>query len=158
MTPRNHADWEREDTHGRPRNDMATISQLNGVTEAHVTALRDAGIRTLSDLLAADATDGGRREVATVAGAAPEDVARWTGVGRLVQVDGIGPATADLLVRAGLTSVEDLAYSRPRDLAARLGEVSSGAGPQPRRVAQWIAAAHEMLHPSYSRNPQLLQA
>ncbi len=134
---------------------MTTIAQLRGITERHVAALHGAGIGTLPDLIAAGSTDETRAAVSTAVGVSAEDVIRWTSIAILVGVDGVDPDAADHLVEVGLTSVEDLAYSRPRDLAARMAEVSMGSSPDPRRVAQWIAAAHETLHRSYSKDPEI---
>jgi len=139
---------------------MAGIAQIQGVAPATVMKLAEVGVRSLSDLRAAGESPDGLRTLVDATGSPESQVASWVVSAELMRVSGVGPSYAGLLQAAGVRSLQDLAYSRPRDLSNRLTEAGSDAGtpvPNPRSIALWIAAAHELLHRSFSKDPEVVE-
>lgn len=113
-------------------------------------SLRPAGIRTIADLLAADAA-----ATATSVGAphiTAGSIGDWQAATRLVMaVPIINGTQAQLLVGAGVRSAEAIAAADPVDLCAALlnyagtreGQrlLRDGAAPDIERVKLWVAAA-----------------
>ncbi len=139
---------------------MAGIAEIHGIDETRAERLRTAGVRSLVDLVASTESNDDLRRLAETVGVSEAEMTTWAASAGLMQVAGVGAAYAQLLVGAGVGTVDDLAYSRPRDLARRVADVSAELGrpvPNPKTVALWIAAAHEMLHRSFSKDPDVVE-
>lgn len=139
---------------------MAGIAQIPGLDASVVAKFREIGVRSPEDLGALAADSKSRSKLAKRVGVKAADVAVWSEVAALMTVAGVGPSYAALLRSVGVHKVEDLAYSRPRDLAGRVAEASAATGrpsPNAKTVALWIAAAHEMLHRSFSKDPDTVE-
>ncbi len=132
---------------GRPAagGDGEPVTAVEGIGETYESYLADIGIRTLSDLTAADT-----ERIAEHLGLSPKIVSRWQAQVELTSLTGIGPQYAELLARTGLTTISDLAEADP---AAVLKEVNAKQGKLdvsiqgnvigPKRVAAWIQTARE---------------
>ena len=84
--------------------DGIPVIQLEGIGPTYAERLRAVGIRTTTDLLAAEAPLVAEKIQADV-----PNVRRWQAMSRLIELNGIGPQYAELLVRAGYATVDDLA-------------------------------------------------
>ncbi|MDX1612074.1 MAG: DUF4332 domain-containing protein, partial [Candidatus Thermoplasmatota archaeon] len=119
------------------------VIDIEGIGETYANRLEDAGIVTIPQLLEVD--------VAAIAKAAQvsEKVARsWVTMAELIEIKGIGPQYAELLVRAGISGQADLAVRDPNELAGELQSLEAGRENRiqgnvigAKRVANWIRAA-----------------
>lgn len=119
------------------------IQHIEGVAEVYGKKLRRAGIEIIEDLCVADADDVARRS-----GISPELVHKWQGMGRLQAVNGIGPQYSELLVRAGVRTMAELAAQKPEALAKKLADYEATLGVRVQgtmvsetQTADWISQA-----------------
>ncbi len=89
------------------------VITIEGIGERMATRLNHNGIITIPQLLRADP-----EQVAKQIDAMPLVVREWQWMGDMMRVKGVGPQTAELLVRCGIHSVEDLAAAKPEDIVA----------------------------------------
>ncbi|HLF15983.1 MAG TPA: DUF4332 domain-containing protein, partial [Candidatus Thermoplasmatota archaeon] len=119
------------------------VIAIEGIGTKFAARLNAAGVISIPQLVKADAD-----QIATRIDATTELVKEWQAMGRLIQVRGVGPQYAEVLVKAGVRSVEQLAAADALDVARRVqkleeerkvrlqgGKVSEGT------VNRWIQAA-----------------
>jgi predicted flap endonuclease-1-like 5' DNA nuclease len=125
------------------------VDMLPGVGPAYAQRLRDAGVRNLVDLLQRDPDELAAQTYLPV-----EEIRRWHTVGQFQAIDGVGPAYADVLVRAGVQGLPDLAQQQPQPLAQRLKPFEGqGARATPDMLADWIHQAQRILEQSSAPGP-----
>lgn len=128
---------------------MAHITRIEGIGDAYAEKLGTAGIGSTDDLLAKAADKKGRSSVAAATGISETLLLKWVNQADLQRVKGIGEEYGELLERAGVDSVPELAQRNAANLTAKLGEVNDGlklvrALPSESTVAAWIEQAKSM--------------
>ena len=103
---------------------MASIRDMTDMTERSAELLRDAGIRTLEQLLEAGATSTGRMSLADEAHLDDQMIKRWVHQADLLRIKGIGPDFAELLCLAGVCTTPKLAYRTTDSLYIELAETN----------------------------------
>jgi len=125
---------------------MAKIETIEGIGPAYAAKLRANGIRTVEGLLRAGLTPRGRQELAERTGISPTYILDWTNRADLMRVRGIGEEYSDLLEKAGVDTVVELAQRNPDNLYDRLMEVNANQRlvrrpPTRQMVARWVEEA-----------------
>lgn len=88
------------------------VMQVEGIGPVYATRLNSIGIITTDQLLAANPA-----HVAPRIDATPELVTEWQDMARLMRLKGVGPQSAELLVRSGVRTPKDLANESPEHLS-----------------------------------------
>ncbi|MEA3191592.1 MAG: hypothetical protein QOD77_2174 [Thermoplasmata archaeon] len=121
------------------------ILDLEAIGKVYASRLNAQGIITLPQLLAVNA-----QNVASAIDATPDQVAEWQAMASLMRVKGVGAQSAEMLVKAGIRSAQQLAAEDPAALAARVREAGKGrkASVQGQDVSpavaqRWIASARD---------------
>ena len=87
------------------------LSNIGGLGKEYLEKLREAGIRTLEDLIERMRTPRSRKELGKATGIERKDLREWAGQAELLSIEGIGPAYAEKL--AWLESLEAPGSGRP---------------------------------------------
>ncbi len=123
------------------------VQALHGVGEKSAQRLREMGVETVSDLLAATATPEGRQRLESTRLTATQ-LRRWSHEADLLRLYGVGPKEVQLLDTVGITSSAQLATEAAADLFDRLREAArlrSDIAPPPAEwVASWIEQARHL--------------
>ncbi|HEX9817186.1 MAG TPA: DUF4332 domain-containing protein [Candidatus Thermoplasmatota archaeon] len=119
------------------------VIDIEGVGDHYSRRLQDVGVRTIGDLATADI-----RVLAQKLDVPEQIIQNWRSMGQLIDVWGIGPQFAELLIRCNVRSVRELAECDPQELLARILLTTSermvriqGAPVGARHVENWIEAA-----------------
>lgn len=97
------------------------VIQVEGIGPVYAARLNAIGIITTDQLLAVNPGDVALRIEAT-----PELVSEWQDMARLMRVKGVGAQTAELLVRSGIRTPDQLAKETPEHLAATIDDAVAG--------------------------------
>lgn len=127
--------------------DKRPILDIEGIGPTFSERLYKEGLVTIGDLRRAYPED-----VADRVGAPITTMRGWQSMADLLEVDGVGPQQAELLVRSGIHSVEELAASRPATLLNQIRRTEAGRKvpiqKQPaslKRVQSWVRSASKKL-------------
>jgi predicted flap endonuclease-1-like 5' DNA nuclease len=125
---------------------MAKLETIEGIGPVYAERLRAAGIRTVEVLLRAGATPEGRRELAERTGIGDEYILDWVNRADLMRVRGVGEEYSDLLEKAGVDTVVELAQRNPDNLHEKLLKVNTEKHlvrrpPTRGMVARWVEQA-----------------
>jgi predicted flap endonuclease-1-like 5' DNA nuclease len=125
---------------------MAHITTIEGIGDAYADKLGGAGIKTTDDLLRLAADRKGREAIAAATGISEILLLKWVNQADLQRINGVGEEYGELLERAGVDSVPELAQRNAANLVAAMKEVNdtlhlSGTVPSETQVAAWIAQA-----------------
>lgn len=125
------------------------IEQIEGIGTHFGQQLMASGVHTTKDLLAKGATEDGRRELALVSGSSAKQLTTWMNQADLMRVSGIGTEFGQLLERAGVESVAELAKRDPENIAHLLARVNdekklTRAVPPVKTVQGWVDQAKMM--------------
>lgn len=122
------------------------VNEIEGIGTTYLDRLADVGIETTNGLLASDIDT-----VTKVSKAPKATVQKWYGMAELMRVKGIGKQFAELLVRSGVTSIDELKDQKPKQLSKlvnakmeSLDVTIQGAGVSEKRAGNWIKAARKM--------------
>lgn len=96
-----------------------------GIGQVEATKLATAGIGKVDELLMAGATRTGRAHLAAQTGISEKLIMTWVNHADLMRVVGCGPEYANLLERAGVDTVPDLATRNAIHLAAALSSANA---------------------------------
>jgi predicted flap endonuclease-1-like 5' DNA nuclease len=125
------------------------IGEIEGIGEAHASALSRVGVTHVRHLLQRAATAGGREELARETGLSKAQLMEWLNHIDLMRIRGVGAEYSDLLEAAGVDSPAELAQHRAAQLATLLAQTNA-QHPLVRRVpsekvlAGWISEARTL--------------
>jgi predicted flap endonuclease-1-like 5' DNA nuclease len=122
------------------------LIDIEGIGSTYAATLKEAGLETTGDLLAAAGPAAGRRELATKTGLAESQILEWVNHADLMRISGVGSEYSDLLEASGVDSVPELARRNPANLLAKLTEVNGERSlvrrlPSADDVEAWVAEA-----------------
>jgi predicted flap endonuclease-1-like 5' DNA nuclease len=122
------------------------IIDIEGIGPAYAKKLTKVGIRSVEALLKSGATPKGRKELAEKSGIDQTIILEWTNRADLFRIKGIGSQYSDLLEKAGVDTVVELAKRVPAKLYAKMVEVNKAKNlvngmPGLKQVENWIAQA-----------------
>jgi len=125
---------------------MTKLEAIEGVGGVYAAKLRGAGVRSAEALLGAGRTLAGRRELEELTGIGHEYILDWVNRADLMRIRGIGEEYSDLLEKAGVDSVAELAQRNPENLFKKMLEVNEELqlvrrAPTQSMVAGWITQA-----------------
>jgi len=125
---------------------MTALSAIEGIGEKYAAKLKEAGVASVEALLKAGATSKGRKELAAATGAGDERIMDWVNRADLFRVKGIGSQYSDLLEKAGVDTVAELAQRNAANLTAKMAEINAEKKlvrqlPREAQVADWINVA-----------------
>jgi predicted flap endonuclease-1-like 5' DNA nuclease len=125
---------------------MAKLEEIEGIGPVYAAKLRAAGIRSVNALLRAGATPAKRKELEGKAGVGRDYILDWVNRVDLMRVEGVGEEYSDLLEKAGVDTVVELARRNPDNLHAKMLEVNAKKhlvrrAPSRGMVAQWVEHA-----------------
>jgi predicted flap endonuclease-1-like 5' DNA nuclease len=95
---------------------MTHINEIEGIGAVYSKKLEAAGIQSLEALLQEAATPEGRKELEAKTGIGHHQILRWVNQADLFRVKGIARQYAELLEKAGVDSVLQLAERNPEHL------------------------------------------
>jgi len=107
------------------RDCMPNIVDVEGVGPVYAKKLTDAGIKTTDDLLKAGATVKGREELVKKTGIEHKLILKWVNMADLYRIKGVGSEYSELLEKAGVDTVVELAKRVPDNLHAKMLEVNA---------------------------------
>ncbi|HIE39093.1 MAG TPA: DUF4332 domain-containing protein [Anaerolineales bacterium] len=125
---------------------MAKLEVIEGIGPVYAEKLRAAGVGSVEALLRAGATPEGRRELAEKTGIGDELIMDWVNRADLMRIRGVGEEYSDLLEKAGVDTVVELAQRNPDNLYEKLLGVNEEKRlvrrvPSRKMVAEWVEQA-----------------
>jgi len=125
---------------------MTHINEIEGIGAVQSKKLEAAGIQSVEALLQQAATPKAREELEAKTGIGQHHLLRWVNQADLFRIKGIGRQYAELLEKAGVDSVLELAQRNPGHLHAKLVEVNDAhhhvsVVPNLEHVKQWVETA-----------------
>jgi predicted flap endonuclease-1-like 5' DNA nuclease len=125
---------------------MAKLEIIEGIGPVYAERLRAAGIGTVEALLRAGATPEGRKELAERTRIGDEYILDWVNRADLMRVRGVGEEYSDLLEKAGVDTVIELAQRNANNLYQKLRQVNAEKRlvrrlPTRGMVTRWVAQA-----------------
>jgi PAS domain S-box-containing protein len=125
------------------------VRKIEGIGPVYSDKLAEVGIHNTHDLLDASADRKSRDELSLKSGISPTLILGWTNRADLMRVPGIGEEFSDLLEKAGVDTVKELAYRNPENLYDKLIEVNEEKSlvrrpPSQTEVTSWVQAAKEL--------------
>jgi predicted flap endonuclease-1-like 5' DNA nuclease len=128
---------------------MTALSKIEGIGPAYAAKLSEAGIKSIEALLEAGAQAKGRKELAAKTGIADTLILNWVNRADLFRIPGIGEQYSDLLEKAGVDSVVELAQRKAENLLAKMTEANAAKNlvnrlPSLKVIEGWIRAAKSL--------------
>ncbi len=128
-----------------PGEEKHHVIAIEGIGPAFASRLNAQGIITVAQLLAANP-----EQVAPTIDAMPDLVREWQSMATLMRLKGVGPQSAEVLVRAGVRSIPQLAAEDAEALSHKVKEVERGRKVRvqgldvtPGVAKRWIDAARK---------------
>ena len=123
-----------------------SIRELRGITKELASKLKEAGLSNSDQLLEAAKAPAGRKALAGQMGAEVGLILELANRADLARVKGIGQVFSDLLEKAGVDTVKELATRRPDNLHAKLLETNvqlqlAQRAPTQKEVEDWVSQA-----------------
>jgi predicted flap endonuclease-1-like 5' DNA nuclease len=128
---------------------MAKLETIEGIGPAYAEKLRAVGIGSVESLLQAGSTPQGRKDLVEKTGIGQEFILNWVNRADLMRIKGLGEEYSDLLERAGVDTVPELAQRNAENLHRKLLEVNEAEQlvrrpPALSQVTGWIEQAKRM--------------
>lgn len=125
---------------------MRKIVEIEGIGKSYADKLNAAGIVTADDLVKQGAAPEARQALADKIGISVKLVAKWVSQADLFRVKGIGEEYAELVLAAGVESVQALAKQDAAALHAKVVEINKEKdlvrqAPGASQVAGWVEFA-----------------
>ncbi len=125
------------------------IKQLKGMTDELAKKLKTKDIRDSDQFLEASAAAKQRRALAKELEVAERDILELANRADLSRLKGVAGIYSDLLERAGVDTIKELATRNPENLHKKMVEVNekeqlAGRLPTLLDVAEWVEAAETM--------------
>lgn len=126
-----------------------SVKDLHGATPTISEKLRETGITNNEQLLAAAAAPAQRKTLAAACGCDARAILELANRADLARIKGVSGVYSDLLEKAGVDTVKELATRRPDNLHARIIETNSSEQvtkqpPSLAMVESWVQQAKEL--------------
>lgn len=126
-----------------------SIEKIEGIGPKLGEALRNAGIRTVTDLLDKGGDKSGRRKIATDTGISENRLLKCVNMADLFRINGVASQYAELLEHAGVDTVKELKHRNAENLAEKMAEVNAQKKlvrrpPSAIVVKGWVSQAQEL--------------
>lgn len=128
---------------------MAKLTQIEGIGAKFSKLLQSIGIEDQYQLLQTCSERGSRERVSKETGISAKLILKWTNQADLARINGIGEEYAELLERAGVDTVPELAQRNTDSLLAMLVETNDRLKlvrqlPGLPQIESWIAQAKNL--------------
>ena len=128
---------------------MTALSKIEGIGPTYAEKLKKVGIKSIEALLEAGATAKGRKDLAAKTGIGDALILNWVNRADLFRVPRVGEQYSDLLEKAGVDTVVELAKRKPENLLTKMAEVNQEKNlvnrlPTLKMVEGWVSAAKEL--------------
>ena len=126
------------------------IADIEGIGPVWAKKLTDAGVRTTDALLKNGGTRKARQALANKTDLAQTQILEWVNRADLYRIKGVGSEYSDLLERAGVDTVVELANRNAANLSKAVRDlVGKGTRivrriPSDREIASWVAQAKKL--------------
>jgi predicted flap endonuclease-1-like 5' DNA nuclease len=125
---------------------MAKLEIIEGIGPIYAQKLREGGIGTIEALLKTGATPAGRKEIQEATGIGAEFILDWVNRADLMRIRGVGEEYSDLLERAGVDTVVELAQRNAENLYQKMLAVNAEKRlvrrpPSQTMVESWVQQA-----------------
>ena len=127
------------------------IADIEGIGPVWARKLSDAGVRTTEALLKNGGTRKARQALATATGLTANQILEWVNRADLYRIKGIGSEYSDLLERAGVDTVVELANRNAANLAKQIKDLATKTGtkvirriPSDREITSWVTQAKKL--------------
>jgi predicted flap endonuclease-1-like 5' DNA nuclease len=128
---------------------MPSIVDVEGIGPKYAATLKKAGIATTDALLKRGATPAGRQEIAKASGISHELILKWVNFVDLYRIKGVGSEYSELLEKAGVDTVVELAKRMPEHLVEKMTEINKTKKlvrqmPGLKQVKNWVEQAKKL--------------
>lgn len=128
---------------------MYKLTQIEGIGSKYSEMLKKAGISDQEDLLQTCSSRRGRLKLAEQTGISHKLILKWTNQADLARVHGISEEYAELLEKAGVDSIPELAHRDPQNLYSVLLEKNETRHlvrrvPSLPQVVTWVEEAKKL--------------
>lgn len=125
------------------------VIAIEGVGETYAAKLIEAGIQTADQYLAATTKPAQRKALAAQTGISDKLILKWANHCDLYRIHGVGPQFAELLERAGVDTVKELAHRVPENLHKKIEETNEKYNlvnrvPALKEIQKFVAEAKEL--------------
>lgn len=122
------------------------IEDIEGIGKVIGEKLRAVKVKDTQSLLAAAATPRKRKSLAEKSGVSEKRILKFANMADLYRIDGVGSEFSELLEKAGVDTVPELAQRNPTQLAKALVEANKTSKltrrvPSEADVKKWVAQA-----------------
>lgn len=126
-----------------------SVKDLQGATPTISEKLKEAGITNNEQLLAAAAAPAQRKALAGSCGCDPRVILELANRADLARIKGVSGVYSDLLEKAGVDTVKELATRRPDNLHAKIVDTNTSEQvtkqpPSLSMVESWVQQAKEL--------------
>ena len=130
---------------------MATITAIDGITDARADKLREAGVRTTDALLTNANTKKRREKLSKQAGISEKVILDLVNQADLMRVKGVSAQSAALLKAAGVDTLKELKRRNAENLAEAMEQKNSRKktpivkrAPSAKTVEKWVEEAKSL--------------
>ncbi len=125
------------------------ISAIEGIGPKTSEALRDAGVKTVEDLLDAACDKKGRQQLAQKTEITEARLLKCVNMADLFRIKGVGSQYAELLEGSGVDTVKELKQRNVDNLVAKMNDVNEEKNlvrktPSVKVVGAWIQQAKNL--------------
>lgn len=125
------------------------IEEIEGIGPVTGEKFRNAGVKTVEDLLEKAKTKKQRKELADLTGVSESLLLKFANMADLFRIKGIGQEYSELLEAAGVDTVAELAQRNAENLAQKMNEVNESKKltrktPSVTEITDWISQAKEL--------------
>ncbi len=126
-----------------------SITHIEGLDGAEITALKSLGIRTTERLLEEAKSPKARRHLAEKCGINEKRLLRFANACDHMRIKGMGKGYLGLLHEVGVDTVRELRYRKPENLARAMAEANKRKKlvrflPSEKLVVRWIEHAKKL--------------
>lgn len=125
------------------------ITDIGGIVGDVAASLKSAGIRSTAKLLEQARTVKGRKILSEKTGLPEKQLLCWANMADRMRIKGISKEYAELLQAAGVSTVKELRYRSPANLAKAMAEANIKRKmvrllPSEKVVTRWIETAQKL--------------
>jgi predicted flap endonuclease-1-like 5' DNA nuclease len=125
---------------------VAKLTDIEGIGPAFSEKLGKAGVPTVEALLEQGCSPAGRKQLVETSGIGEKRILKWVNHADLFRIQGVAGQYAELLEKAGVDTVVELAGRNAENLAKKMAQVNKKLNlvnkvPEAVVVAKWIEEA-----------------